>query len=65
MEFQGEIVSIKSSRGGKKVMSIELAPTTSMDALDNYAGQLCQFEVGLKVEEDGIEVDAFTGELVE
>ena len=64
MEFIGEVVSLKSARG-KKVLTIALAPTTSMDALDNYAGQLCQFEVGLKVEEDGIEVDAITGELVE
>ena len=64
MQFEGEITSVKSSRG-KKVMTVALTPTTSMDALDNYAGQLCQFEVGLKVEQDGFDVDAFTGELVE
>lgn len=64
MNFQGEITSVKSSRG-KKVMTVALSSNTSMDALDNYSGALCEFEVGLKVDHDVIEVDAFTGELVE
>jgi hypothetical protein len=63
MNFQGEITGIKSSRG-KKVMTVALSSGTSLDALDNYSGQLCDFEVGLKVEEDGVEVDAITGEVV-
>lgn len=64
MNFQGEITGIKSSRG-KKVMTVALSSSTSMDALDNYSGQLCDFEVGLKVEEGGVEVDAITGEVIE
>lgn len=65
MKFTGEPIGISSTRG-KKVLKIALSPTVSMDAIDNYSGHLCEFEVGLKVEsEDGIEVDAITGELVE
>ena len=65
MRFEGEITGIKSSRG-KKVATVALAPSTSMDALDNYSGTLCEFEVALHVEsEDGVEVDAFTGEVLE
>lgn len=63
MQFQGEITSVKSSRG-KKSLTVILASGTSMDALDNYSGQLCDFEVGLRVEGDGVEVDPVTGELV-
>ena len=64
MKFSGEIISIGSSRG-KKVMKVALSPSTSMDALDNYSGNLCEFEVGLSVEVDDIEVDAFTGEVLD
>lgn len=62
MKFTGEIIGISSSRG-KKVAKVALSPNVSMDALDNYSGQLCEFEVGLTVESEGYEVDAFTGEI--
>ena len=65
MKFTGEPISISSTHG-KKVLKIALSPSVSMDAIDNYSGHLCEFEIGLTVEtDDGIEVDAFTGELVE
>ena len=63
MQFTGEIIGISSSRG-KKVAKIALSPNVSMDELERYGGQLCEFEVGLTVEAAGIEVDALTGELV-
>ena len=65
MRFTGEIISVGSSRG-KKVAKIALSPNASMDELDNYGGQLCEFDVGLTVEsEEGYEVNAFTGEIEE
>ena len=65
MRFTGEIISVGSSRG-KKVAKIALSPNVSMDSLDSYSGQLCEFDVGLTVEsEEGYEVDAFTGEIEE
>ena len=64
MDFVGEIVSVGSARG-KKVMKVALAPNVSMDAIDAYSGSLVKFEVGLSVEADDIEVDAFTGEVIE
>ena len=65
MKFTGEPIGISSTRG-KKVLKVALSPSVSMDAIDNYSGHLCEFEIGLTVEtEEGVEVDAFTGELFE
>jgi len=65
MKFNAEITAIKSSRG-RKTMTIALAPNVSLDQLDAYSDQLCEFEIGLNVEvETGVEVDAFTGEVLE
>ncbi len=64
MKCQGEITSIKSSRG-KKVMTVALSPMVSLDELDNYSDQLVEFEIGLPVDADGIAVDAITGEIAD
>lgn len=64
MKFTGEPIGISSTRG-KKILKVQLSPSVSMDAIDNYSGHLCEFEIGLTAEVDEYEVDAFTGEVLE
>lgn len=68
MKFTGEPIGISSTRG-KKVLKVALSPSVSMDAIDNYSGHLCEFEIGLSVDDDSgvteVLIDQMTGEVFE
>lgn len=64
MKFTGEPIGISSTRG-KKILKVQLSPSVSMDAIDNYSGHLCEFEIGLTADVDGVEYDGVTGEVLD